>query len=119
MSTNEAYPWVDDLAHHTERQFRRSWRGMPLRSDWNNRPGMMGCKTCVSCGYRWNQHDFTYRGNVLVNGQEPPVMVHERCWDCFMWDTQPERMERCFVALERGSVGTKHAPELKTLGGAR
>lgn len=111
--------WDDDP--RVMRQFRRSWRGMPLRSDWNNRPYLAHCKQCIACGYRFYSQDFTYRGKVLVNGQPAPLMEHETCWNCFMWDTDPGHMEACFGMLERASVAgpVRRTPELKSVGGGR
>lgn len=114
-----AYPWDDEPQHHTERLFRRTWRGMPLRSEWNAGPLRRHCQQCTSCGYRWDQTDFTYRGLAKVNGKEPPVMIHPVCWNCFMLDTQPERMAQSWASLDRPATGTKAAPALKALGGGR
>lgn len=113
------YPWDDEPQHHTERQYRRSWRGMPLRSEWNASPFRRSCQQCESCGYRWDQADFTYRGLTKVNGKEPPVMIHAVCWNCFMLDTQPDRMSAAWSSLDRPATGVKAAPTLKALGGGR
>lgn len=115
----EGYPWDDDP--RVMRQFKHNWRGMPLRSDWNNRPYIRDCPLCTSCGYRFYVHDFTYRGTVLVNGQPAPLMVHQICWNCFKWDSDPGAMEHCCASLERAtSVGTTYrAPALKNVGSSR
>ena len=113
------YPWTDEP--RTQREFKRSWRGMPLRSDWNARPYLRSCKQCTACGYRFYQNDFTYCGKVLVNGQAALPMEHDICWNCFMWETEPGQMDACCRSLDRGStVGpTKRTPELKAVGGGR
>lgn len=113
-----AYPWGDEPSH-VETRYRRTWRGMPLRSEWNASPSLLHCRTCAHCGYKWDQHDFTYRGGARVNGQEPPVMVHEVCWNCFMVETKPGEVEACWGSLERKATGTTRAPELRALGGGR
>lgn len=116
---DEAYPWDDEP--RVMREFKHSWRGMPLRTDWNNRPFLRDCPLCPSCGYRFYDHCFVYRGGVLVNGKPAPLMQHQICWNCFMWDSDPGRMEACFTSMERTTaVGTaKRTPELKMVGGGR
>lgn len=118
MRTEGAYPW-DEEFHHTERQFRRSWCGMPLRSEWNASPFRRFCKTCLHCGYKWDAFDFRYRANTRVNGQPAPLLDHEVCWNCHQVETRPEDMRRLWDQLDRPATGTKRIAELKQLGGDR
>ena len=114
-----SYPW-NDAGTGVEREYLRNWRGMPLRTDWNAGPLRRNCRTCTSCGYRWDDVDFTYRGAVLVNGEPAPVMLHKICWNCFMCETQPHQVRKHWEAVDRSSSGTpaarKETPRLKTLG---
>ena len=110
---DEAYPWADG-GHSTEREYLRSWRGMPLRSEWNASPSLLSCRICTSCGYRWDEIDFTYQGDVLVNGHPPPVAIHRVCWNCFMCEKQPHQVRAYWCATDRAKVSSKTASDEKT-----
>jgi len=115
----EDYPWDDD-GRSVVREFRRNWKGMPLRSEWNTGPLRRNCQTCTSCGYRWDDIDFTYRGGVLVNGQPAQVSVHRTCWNCFMCENEPHQVRKHWEAVDRSNApavaARKETPKLKTLG---
>ena len=120
MSTERAYPWDDEPRHNSERTYLRFWRGMPTRSDWNARPGLQHCQTCTHCGYKWGEWDFRYRSNVLVDGQKPPMAIHDVCWNCHQVETQPHETRAFWDAVDRPAVGAgKKVAELKPLGGAK
>lgn len=117
MSYQEAYPWPDE-GHSTEREYLRNWKGMPLRTEWNASPFRKGQQTCTSCGYKWDQLDFTYRGAVLVNGQQPEVALHPICWNCFMCENEPHQARQYWDTYDKPRVGStaKKTPQLKTMG---
>jgi hypothetical protein len=116
MSYQEAYPWPDE-GHSTEREYLRNWKGMPLRSEWNSSPSLKHCQTCTSCGYKWDQVDFTYRG-AMLNGEAPAVAVHRICWNCFQCETNHEQTRKFWEAVDKPQTGStaKKTPQLKTMG---
>ena len=116
-------PWPEDEHGTAEREYCRNWTAMPYRNEWNASPARMSCQICTSCGYRWDECDFTYRGAAKVNGQTPPVAVHSVCWNCHMCETQPHQVRKFWESLDRASSPTlgnktKETPRLRTLGDA-
>lgn len=120
MSYRESYPWPDG-GHSTQRECLRNWRGMPLRTEWNASPFRSHQQVCESCGYKWDQVDFTYRGAVLVNGEAPPTAIHRVCWNCFQCETNHEQTRKFWEAVDKPQVGSvaKKTPELKQMGGVQ
>ena len=119
----DAFSWPTEEhatgSHSTEREYLRNWRGMPLRTEWNASPSLKHCQTCKSCGYKWDEVDFTYRGAVFVNGNPPPVAIHQTCWNCFQCETNHEQTRKFWESADKPQVGStsKKAAELKPLGG--
>jgi len=126
MSTYQDIPWPEDehgsVVYPTaQRDYHRSWRGMPLRKDWNNSPFHKGLQTCRRCGYKWDQQDFVYRDGSILNGEPSPAEIHETCWNCWMADTNSAQVNAIWDAVDRQnstpkpSVGSRAA--LKYVGG--
>jgi hypothetical protein len=115
--SEHAYPWEDDFSH-VERAFKHTWRGM-RRDEWNASPSLRGCQICPSCGYRWDEIDFTYRGLVLRNGEPAPLQVQLVCWNCWMLESQSDAVARMWDAADRPAVGagSSKVQGLKSLGG--
>lgn len=98
--------WDDPYGHATERAYKHGpWEGMPPRSEWNASTTLRGCQTCIECGYRWGQTDFTYRSH-LSN----PSETHTICWNCWMIDNNPEKVQ----AYWRAKDGIKPESKRKT-----
>lgn len=122
----EPFTWGDEGSqHNTQQEFRHNWQAMPPRDIWNADPLRKTCNTCPHCGYRWDQVDFTYRdgSGMTVDGrfQLNPSALHTICWNCWMVEKQPEKVQKYWDAADRPAVGStsKKTAELKPLGGVR
>jgi len=95
--------WDDPYAS-VERAFKHGpWAGMPPRNEWNTSPMHRNHATCIECGYKWDQTDFTYRSH-----PSNPPETHNICWNCWMIDNNPEKVGKFWRAID----GVK--PEPKT-----
>ena len=107
----------DDPYGAPEREFKHGpWSGMPPRHIWNSSPNQAHSQTCIECGYRWGETDFSYRAH-----PSRPVELHQICWNCWMIDNQPETVQAHWAQVDSGKVKTKESKGgFKSLGdGAR
>lgn len=124
MSSYQDLPWPEDehATGTTQKAYFRTWKGMPLRNEWNAAPFRKGCQTCKRCGYKWDQMDFTYKSGVIVNGQPEPMAIHDTCWNCWMCDTNHAQVRTFWEAADRQNTPPQAAkgPKtgLKPIGGA-
>ena len=106
---DEPYPF-DDESHHTERSWKHGpWQGMDSRFVWNGSPNHRDDSVCIECGYKWGQHDFSYRAHPSM-----PVEVHSICWNCWMLDNNPEYMQKVWAKIDanNGFAGKKKETKL-------
>lgn len=113
----EEYPW--DNEPHVEREYLRNWQGMPSRYTWNSSPLRMHCRQCQSCGYRWDEFDFTYRSFDKLNGRQGDVRIHDICWNCYQCENNHGEVKRIWDgvdAAKRSPTPEKKSGGLKSLG---
>lgn len=89
--------WSDPYGPSVERGWKHGpWAGMPARQDWNSSPSLRPCQTCIECGYKWDQQDFTYASHP-TNGPD----VHQICWNCWMVDNNPEKVTKHWQIVDK------------------
>ena len=82
--------WDDPYYASVEKSYHHGpWKGMEARDHWNSLPSHTHWHTCISCGYRWSQDDFTY----ALNDKDYPSL-QPKCWNCYQLDTKPEYMAK-------------------------
>lgn len=95
--------WEDQTEPYptTQKTYFRTWKGMPLRKDWNSMPMHQGMQQCIRCGYKWGQTDFEYMDGSFTNGSPNPVAIHATCWNCWMSDTNHAQVRSFWDQVDR------------------
>lgn len=117
MNNYHEIPWPDD--EHAPppsvmKTYFRTWKGMPLRNDWNASPMRMYQRQCTRCGYKWDQVDFEYRDGSYTNGTPNPVAIHKVCWHCWMADTNHAQVRAYWESVDRNNTTTVPKKQIKT-----